>query len=220
VVSDERKPADDAAQANKPVAADEPAVRKAFVSVSGALAGTATFIVTILGAVFLVVPSWRPLSRDKIQASLTVPAVESKLSTRGWAHRQFPGRGRADEELRRAIGAKPTANQLNASGTVVYVRLQVDGFKRRAIRLRARLYYADTKQPANNGVKQAYPTNNLKIDAPSRSSVQLLFLKDLSDLPGEKYFVRVEAYDGGGILAYADSGTILDGHTVGPPPPS
>ena len=80
--------------------------------------------------------------------------------------------------------------------------------------------HADTKQPAGNGLKQAYPTNNLKIDAPSRSSVQLLFLKNLADLKEDKYFVRVEAYDGGGILAYADSGPIKAGVLVGPPPPS
>ena len=81
---DEPERADDPAEAVAPAddnaadKADEPAIKKTFVSVSGALAGAATFIVTIRGAVNLVVPSWRPLSRDKIQASLTVPSIESR----------------------------------------------------------------------------------------------------------------------------------------------
>lgn len=203
-----------------PAETDAPVAKRVFVTLRGGIATTATFVATILGTVFLVVPSWRPLSRDKIEASLTIPAIESNISTRGWAHRQFPGRGRADEELHRALGKSPTAAQLDGEGTVVYVRLRADGFKRRSIRLRARVYYAATQEAAKNGIYQVYPTSsNLKIDAPSRSSVQLLFLKNLALIEEDALFVRVEAYDGGGILAYADSGKIEKGVMVGSPPP-
>lgn len=168
----------------------------------GALKATATLVTAVLGVVFLLVPEWRPLPRDEIRASITVDAIESDVSVVDWARRQYPGH--PDRALRELIGK---GGDRGFRGLVVYVNLQADGFKRRAIRLRTRVYDATTKRPDENldPAGMAYPkAGRLEIDAPSRASVQLLLLDDFSDLGG-RYFVRVEAYDEDGILAFADS---------------
>ena len=95
--------------------------------------GTLSLIATALGVVFLLIPSLRPLSRDKIDASVEIATVEQGVSLKRWAQRQY-GRGRADDELRKLLGPKGVNKfTLSAPGSVVYVRLRTDGFKRRSI---------------------------------------------------------------------------------------
>jgi hypothetical protein len=172
----------------------------------GGLTAIATLVTAVLGVVFLLIPSLRPLPRDKIEASLTVPTIESQVDLLEWARRQYPGD--PSGELRRLLG-HPYRGSDAAAGLVVYVRLRAEGFKRRSLRLRARVYDARTRRPpANLDSDEIIPeSGHLRIDAPSRASVQLMILDDFSRIPG-RYFVRVEAYDDGGMLAYADSRTI------------
>lgn len=173
----------------------------------GGVTAAATLITAALGVVFLLVPSLRPLPRDKIEASLSVPAFERSVPLPEWADRQYPGRG--PQELRRLLRRPVKADDSATTGIVVYVRLTADGFKRRSIQLRARVYDACTgRPPENSDPEPIYPeAGTLSIDAPSRSSVQLLLLDDFLALGG-RFFVRVEAFDAGGILAYADSDRI------------
>jgi hypothetical protein len=173
----------------------------------GGLTATATLVTAVLGVVFLLIPSVRPLPRDKIEASLSVPTVESRVDLLEWARRQYPHDPRG--ELHKLLGHPYRASDA-AAGMVVYVRLHAEGFKRRSIRLRARVYDARTRRPPENlDTDEIIPeSGHLRIDAPSRASVQLLILDDFSRVPG-RYFVRVEAYDDGGMLAYADSDTIM-----------
>ncbi len=182
---------------------EEPVLR-ALGTARGALTATATVVTAVLGVVFLLVPSLRPLPRDKIEASVKVAALEPNVALEEWAARQYPGDPAGT--LNRLLGHKIRAAEKDVTGLVVYVRLRTDGFKRRSIRLRARVYNAATKRPAETlDVSEIYPeAGQLKIDAPSRSSVQLILLDDFT-LAGGRHFVRVEAYDDGGILAYADS---------------
>jgi hypothetical protein len=197
---------------------EESAAKRLVGTARGAITASATLITAVLGVVFLLVPSLRPLSRDKIEASLTIPAVESGVTVRDWAERQYPGDPKG--ALKRLLENNDEA-EATQPGTVVYVRLRADGFKRRSVKLRARVYAAGTQRwpVPNTNFEQLYPeANQFKIDAPSRSSVQLILLSNL-DNTDHRLFVRVEAFDDGGILAYADSGPILNGKTVGPPPP-
>jgi hypothetical protein len=172
----------------------------------GGLTATATLVTAVLGVVFLLIPSVRPLPRDKIEASLSVPTVESQVDLLEWARRQYPRDPLG--ELRRLLG-HPYRETDAAAGLVVYVRLRAEGFKRRSIRLRARVYDARTQRPPEDlDTDEIIPeSGQLRIDAPSRASVQLMILDDFSRVPG-RYFVRVEAYDDGGMLAYADSDAI------------
>jgi len=185
------------------VSADKQVV-KALGTARGAVTATATVITAVLGVVFLLIPSWRPLSRDKIEASVSVVALENDVPLEEWARRQYPGDPQGT--LRKLLGHAPNANDRSVSGLVVYVRLQADGFKHRSVRLRPRVYDADTRRPpADADFQSIYPeTGRLKIDAPSRSSIQLILLDSFTGIPG-RYFVRVEAYDSGGILAFDDS---------------
>lgn len=178
-------------------------------TVRGGLTATASVITAVLGVVFLLLPSWKPLSRDKIEASVTIAAIERDVSLRDWSERQFPGDPAG--ELRRLVGRPLGKGEDESVGTVAYVQLRADGFKRRTIELRTRIYDARTRRPpesADFGV--VYPkSGRLKIDAPSRGSVQLIMLDRFTIVPG-CYFIRVEAYDKGGILAYDDS-KIIEG---------
>jgi hypothetical protein len=179
-------------------------VVKALGTVRGAVTAAATVITAVLGVVFLLIPSWRPLSRDKIEASVSVIALEHDVPLEEWARRQYPGDPKG--ALRKLLGHPINDNDRAVTGLVLYVRLQADGFKRRSIRLRPRVYDAKTRRPPEDADFQSiYPeTGRLKIDAPSRSSIQLILLDSFSGIPG-RYFVRVEAYDSGGILAFDDS---------------
>jgi len=173
----------------------------------GRLTAVLTLAATGLGVLFLLVPSLRPLSRDQIDASLTVPTVETGVTELDWAARQYPTDTLG--ELRKLIGRpfNPKTDGV-VPGMVVYVGLKTDGFQHRTIALRARVYDVRTRRPEpNSDFSTILPKAGVRrIDAPSRSSVQLLFLDDVSSLG--RYFVRVEAYDDGGILAYADSAPI------------
>jgi hypothetical protein len=177
--------------------------------VSGTLTGIVTLIAAVLGVVFLLVPSLQPLSRDKIDASITVPTVESGVSELRWAEHQYPRGGRAGAitELGKLLGHRfDPRTDGTVRGMVAYVRLQTDGFKHRSISLRAEVYDARTGEPPRSAdISEIYPrSGTLRIDAPSRSSVQLMLLDDVAQLSGV-FFVRVEAYDDDGVLAYADS---------------
>lgn len=196
------------AKAGAPEPRTRLSMRRLLSAAPGRLGATATLITGVLGAVFLLLPSWRPLSRDKIRASVEVPAIETAVTLEDWAERQYPGNPTGT--LRRLLGHRPSTDDLSTRGLVVYVKLDADGFKRRTIRLRARVYDAGTRtfDESIDPDIQIYPeARELRLDAPSRSSVQLLLLRDFSDVGGT-YFVRVEAYDDSGILAYDDSATI------------
>jgi hypothetical protein len=182
-------------------------VRRWVGQARGAVVAGAGLITAVLGVVFLVAPSLRPLPRDKIAASVGVPTVENGVNLLDWARRQYPGH---PYSALRQLGQAYDAQRDGAvTGTVVYVRLQTDGFRYRSIQLRARVYDADIGRPApDTYVGQLLPKfGKVRLEAPSRSTVTLMFLDDLSKLVG-RYFVRVEAYDGTGILAFADSPVI------------
>lgn len=168
----------------------------------GALVATASLVTAVLGVIFLLVPSWRPLPRDRIEASVQVRAVEHNVALEEWARRQYtrdPAR-----RLRELVGSADV-DVSTSTGMVLYVVLRAEGFKRRSISLRTRIYDARTREESTTEAPTLLPrAGRLRIDAPSRSSVQLLLVAELDGLGGS-YFVRVEAYDDGGILAYDDS---------------
>ncbi len=142
--------------------------------------------------------------------------IENHVSVGRWAHLQYRGDERhVSRRLAGLLGHAPTARDTRPRGSVVYVRLTTDGFKRRSIKLRATLYNADTRTPSHNTRSTIeFPSaGRLGIDAPSRASIQLLFVTDLTFIDG-RFFFRVTAYDGSGVLAYADSRPFVNGRFV------
>lgn len=174
-------------------------------------AGFVAFIGTALGVLFLLVPSLRPLPRDRIEASLSVPAIENHVGVKDWATRQFPKDTghHLTELLRHPYGP----HDREGTGTIVFVRLSTIGFQHRSLNLR--VVAIDPKRqatPRDVDITTTFPlAGTLHVDAPSRRSVQLLFIDDLGYVSGVPLFLRVEAYDDHGVLAYADSPTIVNG---------
>jgi hypothetical protein len=177
---------------------------RAVVLATVALAGS---IVTLL---FTLVPDLKPDPHEKVGAAVDIVAVERNVSVRQWLHRAFPGD--VDGAAEKLFGKHPVVPGYH--GEVVYVRVQVDGFKHGHVFLAVRLYDARTQSvvelPSTPIDPARFATlSSRKIDAPSRSSIQVLFLPNLAGTP--HYFLRAELYETGGVLALADSPTLIHG---------
>lgn len=174
-------------------------------------AGFVAFVGTALGVLFVLVPSLRPLPRDRIEASLSVPAIENHVGVKEWATRQFPKD--TSRHLTELLHHRYGPHDREGTGTIVFVRLSTIGFQHRSLNLR--VVAIDPKlqaAPKDVDITTTFPSaGTLHVDAPSRQSVQLLFIDDLGYIAGVPLFLRVEAYDDHGVLAYADSPTIVDG---------
>lgn len=180
-------------------------------AISGVAWAVATSIVALLTAlvplIFQLAPQWRPDPRENVSADISVFALEPKVTLDDWLDR----RNASAVERERILGMKPKPEDLTFEGEVVYVRVRVQGSKGRSVRLRARLYNARRQMPVPlEDDPITYRSSNIPIDAPSRSSVQLLFLADLS-VETEPQFVRVELLNEDGVLAVDDSPVLLHG---------
>lgn len=175
------------------------------------VAGLVAFVGTALGVLFLLAPSLRPLPRDRIEASLSVPAIENHVGVKAWATRQFPKN--TDHHLSELLHHRYGPHDREGTGTIVFVRLSTVGFQHRSLNLR--VVAVDPQRqaaPKDIDITTTFPlAGTLHVDAPSRQSVQLLFIDDLGYVTDAPLFLRVEAYDDHGVLAYADSPTIVDG---------
>ena len=172
--------------------------------VAWAVATAALALVTALvPLVFQLVPQWKPDPRENVSAEISVFAVEPSVRLGDWLQRRYPGDERARETILGHKGVQ--ADELDFRGEIVYVRMRVTGSKDRTVRLRARLYNARRQTPVDLGEDPFLErSSQVRIDSPSRSSVQLLFIADLA-FETEPQFVRVELFNADGVLAVADS---------------
>lgn len=165
----------------------------------------------VVSLLFQLWPSWKPDPRERVGADLEVFAVEPEVKRIDWLREAYSKDLAA--QTKRVFGElEPSRTERELKGTVVYVRAGVDGYKHRAIAIRARLYDADTQLRAPTPFSPAYAeTSSVAIDSPNRRSVQLLFVPDLTDEPPA--FVRVELIDSksGAILAIDDSPRLVKG---------
>lgn len=168
-----------------------------------------------VGLVFQLVPSLKPDPRENVGAAIEIFAVESGVPVSTWAKEAYSGD--LGEAYERALGVRePEPDQLSYAGTVVYVRVEVDGYKHRTVQLRVALYDARTRQRETGGFGQNVQRRSaVPIDSPNRRSVQLMFIPDLSSQTSRE-FLRVELVDAesGSILAVADSPTLLRGRVT------
>jgi hypothetical protein len=178
-------------------------------------AGLVAFAGTALGVLFLLVPSLKPLPRDRIEASIAVSEIQNSVGVKAWASRQFPGD--TGGHLTELLGHPYGPRDRQGTGTIVYVRLTTVGFQHRSLNLRVFAVDARTHaEPTDLSITSTFPRAGvLHVDAPSRQSVQLLYIDDLAYVDAS-IVLRVEAYDDHGVLAYADSGVIRDGRLAPP----
>jgi hypothetical protein len=167
---------------------------------------------SVAGVVFTLLPDLKPDPREQISAAVSVFAVEPNVTISSWAHRAYPDSWSA--EFQRIFQTKhPRADLLTNRGDVVYVRTNVDGYKHRSVSLKWSVYDADgcrrrsgTCRLDYDRVAAAPHIPDLQIDAPSRSSVQLLFIPSIQDLQDPaRTFIRIELDDAHGTLAVTDT---------------
>lgn len=169
-------------------------------------------LVAVVPLVFQLAPQWKPDPREKVSAAINVFAVEPNVRLGDWLERRYPG----DKDAReRILGHKEVQEgELDFPGEVIYVQMEVSGSKGRAVRLRARVYGRRSQRPIDLPEDVfTQRSSNIRIDAPSRSSVQLLFIPDLS-VETTCQFVRVELFNDDGVLAVADSPVLRHGKPV------
>lgn len=169
-----------------------------------ALAGS---VVTLL---FTLVPDLKPDPHEKIGAAVEILAVERKVSVSEWLKRAFPGDLHAATERLFDKDGVPGYH-----GEVVYVRVQVDGFKHGHVTLTVRLHDARSQSEIELPSTPIDPerfsrVSSKTIDSPSRSSVQVLFLPNLT-YETRHEFLRAELYEKDGVLAVDDSPTLVHG---------
>lgn len=186
---------------------------RAFVlAAAGLLGAMVALVASSSDLVYKVRPDLKPDPRERIGAELKILAVEPKMRLNVWLAEAHPRDTKA--QLERIFGGHlPQSTELTQEGEIVYVLTKVDGFKHRAVKLRVRLYNARKQRRTPKDFQRVFrETSSVAIDAPSRSSVQLLFIPDLTDEPTAR-FLRVRLVDSssGEVLALTDSPKLVSG---------
>jgi hypothetical protein len=190
-------------------------VGRFFTVTNVAVTGLIALASGVLAVLFDVAPGLRPDPRDSVGAEIQVLAVEPGVSIEDWINRGFAAPDRA-RELRAVLGQDPEPSERKFAGEVVYVKLDVTGFKRRRVYLRQAVYDARTHEqvPRDRLGGPAVPA--VRLIAPNERTVRLLWIPDLTFDSRARHFVRVELRDDRGILALADSRVLVGGRMTSP----
>ncbi len=185
------------------------------------LTGALALIGTVAGLIFTLDPSLKPDPLDRIGAEISVVAVDANVTIGAWAPQAYPKTYKKVYQ-QTFDTTNPTPDKLGVLGDMIYVNTQVDGYKHRAVTLSWAVYSAapDGGSLPNGGridIFKEIPAPKilpLPIDSPSRSSIQLLFVPAIGQLPdAPKTFVRIELSDpaDGQVLAVTDTPTLTRG---------
>jgi hypothetical protein len=180
-------------------------MRRLSATVWTAITAAIALASALLALLFQLLPELKPDPRESVGAEVEIYGIEPRTALGTWVNRAFAG---DERERQRARIFTADGNSPAFEGEAVYVRVTVDGFKHKTVFLRARLYDAETQTPAQIQSLGPGEGRNLKLDAPNRRSVQLLWIPSLEQ-EARPVFLRVELYDEKGILAVDDS-PVLD----------
>jgi hypothetical protein len=176
--------------------------------------GAVALMSSALAFAFALWPTLKPDPRDRLGADLGVFAVETRVAHDDWIHRVSPTQDAYSElrttTLRKASldGGPPAAEEerliLRQRGTLFYVRMTIEGFKRRNVTLRWSLYAAGTRRRLSEPGLQDVPVAGVRLEAPTdRSFVQVWVPPVARD---GSCFARFELVTHEGtLLAVADS---------------
>lgn len=169
---------------------------------------------SLTALVFTLWPGLKPDPRERLGADVAVFAVEPGVRYGDWLRRTSP----TPEELaarRRtylrnaALPGEPLTPKgeralLRVAGSAVYVRLNIEGFKRRNVSLRWSMYDAASHRRVRERDLGDVQALDVDLEAPADRSVVLLWVPPSPDVA--KTFVRVELHSRSGtMLAVADS---------------
>jgi hypothetical protein len=164
------------------------------------------FATSVVALVFTLWPGLKPDPRDRLNAQVSVFAVDRGVTLEAWLRRTTF----SEDEYREArarylaslgVAEKDASGLLASSGQSAYVASTVEGFKRRSVRLRWSLYDHATNRRLPQFSNESGARLNL--EAPSDRTLQEIWLPPLGR---GRYFLRVALYDGDGtLLDVADS---------------
>ena len=150
------------------------------------------FLTAVIGFVFLVDPALRPDPREHQEAGVAALAVDQGITFRGYAER---------------IGAATAPEAQNEGacvpGSVVYLRINLVGFKDRETRLRYLVFWANTHKRVNGLVNRFGQALRIRSDVPSDQSVSPQWVQ--WPFGNSSYFIRFELSRGNNLLAVADT---------------
>jgi hypothetical protein len=176
--------------------------------------GAVAVLSSALAFAFALWPTLKPDPRDRLGADLGVFAVETRVTHDDWIHRVSPTQDAYGElrttTLREASldGGPPAAEEerliLRQRGTLFYVRMTIEGFKRRNVTLRWSLYSARTRRRLAQPGLSDTPAAGVRLEAPTDRSFVQVWVPPVAS--GRSCFARFElvTHDGT-LLAVADS---------------
>ena len=167
-------------------------------------------VVGAIGLFWDFAPQFRPDPLEVIGADVSIVAVEPQVPLETWLSWARPNDSAG--AARQLFGREPSASELAQKGTLVYVRIQVDGHKHKNVSLAYRVFDARSQLPFEPpGLPEPAASNirRVQLNAPSERSVQLLWLPSLEGEPHA--LVRVELTSDRGLLAIGESGMLRNG---------
>jgi hypothetical protein len=171
-------------------------------------------VVAALGLFWDFWPQFRPDPLEVIGADVTIVAVEPQVPLETWLGRARPND--PDGAAKQLFDREPSESELAQQGTLLYVRIQVDGHKHKNVSLAYRVFDSRSQLPFEPvGLPEPAASNirRVELNAPSERSVQLLWLPSLQGEPHA--FVRVELTSDRGLLAIGETGTLRNGRLAG-----
>jgi hypothetical protein len=172
-----------------------------------AITAVVALIASTVSLLYQLVPALKPDPREHVGADVSIYRIEPHLTLAEWVTRAFTGKKR--KKLRHDL-FDVAGNSRTFPGEGVYVKTTVDGYKHREVSLKVTLYDARTEEPYNFDLPASLNRLRIDLDAPSRRSVQLLWIPDLTQEP-RQFFIQVELSDKNGVLALDDSPTLRNG---------
>jgi hypothetical protein len=176
--------------------------------------GAVAVISSALAVAFALWPALKPDPRDRVGADLGVFAVETRVAQDAWIHRVSAtpddyGQLRAATLRDASIHGEPLPAEqerglLRQRGTLFYVRMTIEGFKRRNVTLRWSLYSARTRRRLAQPGLQDIPVAGVRLEAPTDRSFVQVWVPPVAS--SHRCFARFElvTHDGT-LLAVADS---------------
>lgn len=157
-------------------------------------------------------PGLRPDPRVIVGAEMKAVAVEPLVSLEDWIRRTSEDEAEEQERRRKYLNDGLTDREqrrvLRERGTVVYMRVTVEGFKGRDAVLRWSMYSARSGRRVSLSTLHDVPANDVDLQAPTDRFVVQVWVPPLHK--AAKLFVRVDLVRGGTILAVADSPAFVE----------
>jgi hypothetical protein len=174
---------------------------------SEGLGALVALVAAFVSLFFTLFPDLKPFAAETKSAAIEVRLVERGVTRDQWRWRVAVGRRDVHDRLAADDRAHSPFHTKCAGGGdlgfIVYAATKAEGFKRKQLRVRAALYNAHTGQQAIDHERANRVIAQVPIDAPTVSSVQVIWLYDPGGPP--RYYARVEIYDPGDHLLAFDS---------------